>query len=83
MSDAEDEEMEQQEAASSGSEAGSSDADSDDEEQASSSSEEDIEPRVLPNRSTRGSKMGAMVEEEDEADQEFWQQDFFQVLCIR
>jgi hypothetical protein len=83
MSDDEAEDMEQEEAASSsgddGSEAGSSGADggSDDGEEASSS-EEEIEPRVLPNRTTRGSKMGSLVQE-DEADQEFWTQDFFQV----
>jgi hypothetical protein len=82
MSDAEDEEMEHEEAASgSGSEGGSSGADggSDDGAEASSSEEEEVEPRVLPNRTTRGSKMGQLVEEEDDADQEFWRQDFFQV----
>jgi hypothetical protein len=84
MSDAEDEDMEHEEAASGsgdgGSEGGSSDADgrSGNGEEASSS-EEEIEPRVLPNRTTRGSKMGQLVEEEDDADQEFWRQDFFQV----
>ena len=84
MSDAEDEDMEHEEEASSsgdgGSDGGSSDAGSgsgDGEE--ASSSEEEVEPRVLPNRTTRGSKMGQLVEEEDDADQEFWRQDFFQV----
>lgn len=88
MSDAENEDMEHDEAASSsgdgGSEGGSSDADgrSGDGEEASSS-EEEVEPRVLPNRTTRGSKMGQLVEEEDDADQEFWRQDFFQVPFCR
>ncbi len=75
MSDSEEDEQEAEEEAADG---GSSEAGSSDEEEASSSSEEELEEaRVLPNRSTRGKRMGELVEEDD-ADQEFWGQDFFQ-----
>ncbi|CAG9463286.1 unnamed protein product [Pedinophyceae sp. YPF-701] len=34
--------------------------------------------KTLPARGTRGKRMGAAMEEEDEADKEFWDQEFFQ-----
>lgn len=33
--------------------------------------------KLLPERSTRGKRMTAVMEEQAEADEEFWQQDFF------
>ncbi|KAK9914991.1 hypothetical protein WJX75_003400 [Coccomyxa subellipsoidea] len=54
-----------------------SDADS-----GSGSSEEEEEAEVpqiqLPNRATRGKRLEKLLEEEDSADEEFWNQDFFQ-----
>lgn len=41
------------------------------------SEEEVLEPKVLPARGTRGNRMTALVAEEDSADEEFWQQEFF------
>ena len=49
------------------------DEESDDEE----SEDEVLEPKVLPARGTRGNRMNALVAEEDSADEEFWQQEFF------
>lgn len=40
------------------------------------SSEDELPPREMPNRTTRGLRMGAVLED-DEADNEFWGQDFF------
>ena len=45
------------------------------EEEASSSEELDIEPRILPKRSTRGQRITSMHKEGDD---DFWNQDFFQ-----
>lgn len=61
----------------------SSEQDEDSEEEDKASDEESLESspepeaRILPKRATRGNKMTAVMEEEDEADQEFWGQDFF------
>ena len=45
----------------------------------SSASEEEevLEPKVLPQRGTRGNRMSSLIAEEDSADEEFWQQEFF------
>lgn len=53
---------------------------SDDEAESSEedgSEEEVLEPKVLPNRGTRGNRLTALVAEEDSADENFWQQEFF------
>ena len=39
--------------------------------------EEVLEPKVLPQRGTRGNRMNSLIAEEDSADEEFWQQEFF------
>ncbi len=39
--------------------------------------EEIVELKVLPQRGTRGNRMTTLIAEEDSADEEFWQQDFF------
>lgn len=55
----------------SGQASGGSDEDSEEEE------EEILEPKVLPNRGSRGNRMNTLIAEEDSADEEFWQQEFF------
>ena len=55
----------------SGQASGGSDEESEEEE------EEVLEPKVLPDRGTRGNRMNTLIAEEDSADEEFWQQDFF------
>ncbi len=50
------------------------------EESGDSGSEEEqevLEPKVLPARGTRGNRMNTLIAEEDSADEEFWQQEFF------
>ncbi len=50
------------------------------EESGDSGSEEELEilePKVLPARGTRGNRMNTLIAEEDSADEDFWQQDFF------
>jgi len=47
-------------------------------EEGDSESSPEPEARVLPQRATRGNRMQGVMEEEDEADQQFWGQDFFQ-----
>ncbi|KAL3150823.1 hypothetical protein ABBQ32_000581 [Trebouxia sp. C0010 RCD-2024] len=39
--------------------------------------EEVLEPKVLPQRGTRGNRMNTLIAEEDSADEDFWQQEFF------
>ena len=39
--------------------------------------EEVLQPKVLPQRGTRGNRMNSLIAEEDSADEEFWQQEFF------
>lgn len=39
--------------------------------------EQVLEPKVLPQRGTRGNRMNSLIAEEDSADEEFWQQEFF------
>ena len=39
--------------------------------------QETLEPKVLPARGTRGNRMNTLIAEEDSADEDFWQQDFF------
>lgn len=39
--------------------------------------EEVLEPKVLPQRGTRGNRLNSLIAEEDSADEEFWQQEFF------
>ena len=53
-------------------ESGSEEEEEDEEEE-----EEVLEPKVLPQRGTRGNRMNTLIAEEDSADEEFWQQDFF------
>ena len=57
----------------SGQASGGSDEDSEEEEE----EEEILEPKVLPNRGSRGNRMNTLIAEEDSADEEFWQQEFF------
>ena len=45
--------------------------------EASDEEDEVLEPKVLPPRGTRGNRMNTLIAEEDSADEEFWQQDFF------
>lgn len=48
------------------------------EEEADEEDEEEVlEPKVLPQRGTRGNRLNGLIAEEDSADEEFWQQDFF------
>ncbi|KAL0033675.1 hypothetical protein WJX77_000176 [Trebouxia sp. C0004] len=49
-------------------------------ESGDSESEEEQEilgPKVLPARGTRGNRMNTLIAEEDSADEDFWQQEFF------
>ena len=69
MSDAEEESLGEEEAEDDSSD----DEDEDEEGEDASSEDEAIEPRVLPDRGTRGNRMGDLLEE-DEADREFWGQ---------
>ncbi|CAL5221719.1 g3963 [Coccomyxa viridis] len=54
--------------------------DSEEEDDDNSSDEEEVvAPKLeLPSRATRGRRMNKLLEEEDSADDEFWNQDFFQ-----
>ncbi|BDA43159.1 probable vacuolar protein sorting-associated protein 72 homolog at N-terminal half [Coccomyxa sp. Obi] len=58
----------------------SSEEDTDASSAAESSEEEEVEvPQIqLPNRATRGRRLEKLLEDEDSADEEFWNQDFFQ-----
>ena len=50
------------------------------EESGDSESDEEqevLEPKVLPARGTRGNRMNILIAEEDSADEDFWQQEFF------
>jgi len=50
------------------------------EESGDSESEEEqalLEPKVLPARGTRGNRMNTLIADEDSADEDFWQQEFF------
>lgn len=49
----------------------------DSEEEEMGEDEEVLEPKVLPQRGTRGNRMNSLIAEEDSADEEFWQQEFF------
>ena len=81
MSASESAELEDQDGASGSSDASMQEAGSSDEDAVDSAEEESeeevLEPKVLPARGTRGNRMTALVAEEDSADEEFWQQDFF------
>lgn len=81
MSASESADLDDQEDASASSDASMQDAASSDEDSGNSeeeeSEEEVLEPKVLPARGTRGNRMTALVADEDSADEEFWQQEFF------
>lgn len=50
------------------------------EESGDAESEEEqeiLEPKILPARGTRGNRMNTLIAEEDSADEDFWQQEFF------
>ena len=49
----------------------------DDDEEEEEEEEEVLEPKVLPQRGSRGNRMNSLIAEEDSADEEFWQQEFF------
>ena len=68
--------------------------DEDDDDEEEESSEEELPPREMPNRASRGRRMGQAMEDE-EADAEFWGacylqemptlpcRDFSKFLCVR
>lgn len=51
--------------------------DGEEEEEDEEEEEEALEPKVLPQRGTRGNRMNSLIADEDSADEEFWQQEFF------
>ena len=71
MSESEDSEV------SGNSEDSTHDSGSEEEAEEEEEEEEVLEPKVLPQRGTRGNRMNSLIAEEDSADEEFWQQEFF------